>query len=196
MKKTLYPKTGRIWTDETLVTEKLDWSNLWIFILGWRFLIAQRNNLFYLDEPEWESFYKWLLGWLNENKASLVMHEWSWVFWEWMWMWSNIKYWDTLDKKFYIFAKANIDEEFNIRNLNYWRHLLIYPFIDSAIPECIWVVPLVTKGWDVSVSNLDEMYEQYTERVKRKVEWFVVTANNNIAKYVRYKDGKETKHKF
>lgn len=194
MKKTLYPKTTRIKNEKVIITEKLDGSNLWFFMINWKLLIAQRNNIFTLDELNIDEAYKWLIWWLEENYSKLDLHEWSWIFWEWIGMW-KIWYWETLDKRFYIFAKANIDEELEIRNLNYNRDLFKYPFIQQEIPECMSIVPLIENDWDISIDSLDRLYESHLNKVWRKVEWFVINNSNQITKYVRYKDWKETSHK-
>ena len=51
IKKTLYPKTKRLWIwEDVTITEKLDWSNLWFFNLWWELYIAQRNNIYKASE--------------------------------------------------------------------------------------------------------------------------------------------------
>ena len=194
MEKTLYPKTQRIKNWDIIITEKLDWSNLWIFKIWWELIIAQRNNVFKIDELNKNNSYKWLIGWLNENKDKLDLHEWSWVFWEWIWMW-RIKYWDKLDKRFYIFAKANIDENLDVRNINYDRSLFIYPFESKTIPDCMWIVPLIDYNWPTDIDSLNILYDRYCENVWRQVEWFIINNNNQITKYVRYKNWILTEHK-
>jgi len=198
MKKTLYPKTKRITESKIVITEKLDWSNLWIFNLWWELIIAQRNNVLRLSELNSKNAYKWLVGWIEENKEELKICDWSWVFGEWIWMW-KIWYWDTeiSNKRFHIFAKANIDKDYEIRNLNYNLDFLQYPFEDQQIPECIWVVPWVieTDNW-VSIDYLDDLYDRYKKLVWRRVEWFIINTSWNITKYVRCKNWKETQHTF
>jgi len=194
MEKTLYPKTARIWNSKIIITEKLDGSNLWIFKINWKLLIAQRNNCFYIDEFLSVYAYKWLIWWLNENADNLDLHEWSWIFGEWIWMW-KIWYWETdINKKFYIFAKANIDENLEVRNINYDRNLFIYPFESKIIPDFIWVVPLLWEFSSISIDDLNIQYDRYCENVWRKVEWFIINNNNQITKYVRFKNWKESKH--
>lgn len=192
MKKTLYPKTLRIGNNKIIITEKLDGSNLWIFKINWKILIAQRNNCFYEDEIEWESLYKWLKGWLKENKLDLL--EWRWVFWEWIWM-GKISYWETdINKRFYIFAKANINEKLEISNLNYNIELFVFPFESQNIPNCMWIVPELSYSWNIDLSSLDILYNDYRKKVNRKVEWFIINDNNIIKKYVRLKNWILTKH--
>lgn len=193
MEKTLYPKTTRISNQQTVITEKLDWSNLWIFNLWGRLLIAQRNHIFFEDELDSTMTYKWLIWWIKDNRDNLNFHEWSWVFWEWIWM-GKIKYPDNF-KKFYIFAKANIDDKFEVRNINYNIELFIYPFIDSKIPECIWVVPKVDCEWRTDIDGLNTLYDKYCSEVWRQVEWFIINNNNQITKYVRLKNWTLTPHK-
>ncbi len=196
MKKTLYPKTPRVWNDKIIITEKLDGSNLWIFKINWKILIAQRNNCFYEDELNKSLMYKWLFSWLNENKDKLDLLEWRWVFGEWIGM-GKIWYWETdINKRFYIFAKANIDEELEISNLNYNRDLFIYPFESQNIPNCMWIVPELSYSWNIDISSLDILYNDYCIKVNRKVEWFIINNNNIIKKYVRLKNWKLTEHYF
>jgi hypothetical protein len=194
MNKTLYPKTARIWNCKIIITEKLDGSNLWIFKINWKILIAQRNHCFYTDELDKSLMYKWLFVRLNENKDKLDLCEWSWIFGEWIWM-GQINYtWTDIDKKFYIFAKANIDENLEVRNLNYDRSLFIHPFESKIIPDFIWVVPWILETDVISIDKLDNLYDSYHKLVNRKVEWFIINNNNQITKYVRFKNWKESKH--
>ena len=194
MEKTLYPKTTRIWNDKIKITEKLDGSCLWIFKLNWELIIAQRNHIFKQSELTSTNSYKGLIGWLDSFAETIDLNEGSWVFWEWIGM-GQIWYWEVLDKKFYIFAKANINEEMEVRNINYKQELFIYPFIEQKIPDCIWVVPFIEEVYWVSIAYLDELYDKYCEKVNRKVEGFILNDNNNILKYVRYKNGILTSHK-
>jgi len=195
MKKTLYPKTQRLWyVNNVVVTEKLDWSNLWIFMLWWELIIAQRNNVYKLSEADPNIAYKWLIWWLNENKDKIDLHEWSWVFGEWIWMW-QIWYWWFLKHKFYIFAKANIDENLDVRNINYYQILFVYSFLSQEIPEFMWLVPVVWEYDFINVDMLDRIYDEYVLSIGRKCEWFICYQQWSINKYVRYKDWKETPHK-
>lgn len=53
VKLTLYPKTQRVaLTNKIVITEKLDGSNLGIFKVRGKLLIAQRNYVFIEDELE------------------------------------------------------------------------------------------------------------------------------------------------
>ena len=193
MEKILYPKTTRIQNEQIVITEKLDWSNLWIFKLNWELIIAQRNHVFKKSELTKLVAYKWLIWWLEENESKLDLHEWSWVFWEWIWMW-QISY--EFDKRFYIFAKANIDEEYNIRNIKYDHKLLHFPFESGKVPDCIWYVPIVeTTNQYVDIDYLNNLYDIYSNNKGRKVEWFIIINSWTITKYVRFKNGKQTEHK-
>lgn len=52
-KKTLYPKTKRVqFKNRAVITEKLDGSNIGFFKVNGKLLIAQRNNIFTIDELE------------------------------------------------------------------------------------------------------------------------------------------------
>lgn len=53
IKKTLYPKTKRVlYKNRVTITEKLDGSNIGFFKVNGKLLIAQRNNIFNIDELE------------------------------------------------------------------------------------------------------------------------------------------------
>lgn len=194
MEKTLYPKTKRINDWKTIITEKLDWSNLGLFKLNGELIIAQRNNVYKYSELTKNNSYKWLIVWLNDNLEKIDLQEWSWVFGEWIWM-GQINYWENLEKRFYIFAKANINENLDVRNIIYDRELFIYPFISQTIPDCMWIVPLIDYDWPVDIDNLNVLYDRYCENVWRNVEWFIINNNNNISKYVRYKRWNLTEHR-
>lgn len=195
MKKTLYPKTKRIWDQWYVITEKMDGSNLWLFRLWWELIIAQRNYVYKFSEIEENKgiVYKGLYWRLQENIDKLDFHDWSGVFWEWIGMW-KIKYWDI--KKFHIFAKANINEDYDIRNLNYQQELFIYPFVSQEIPSCMDVVAIIRKvSTNPYIKELDELYDDYCSNLDRPCEWFVIHDWVNAKKYVRYKNLKKTKHK-
>ena len=69
IKKEIYPKTKRVSCagDKVEITEKIDGSNLCIFKYDDILYIAQRNNIFYLDELEEnkDKLYKGLFQWIN-----------------------------------------------------------------------------------------------------------------------------------
>ena len=194
LQKKLYPKTERVSENKFIITEKLDWSNLWIFKLGWKIFIAQRNNCYYYDDQAARNIaYKWLIWRIEENKDKIDLHEWSWVFGEWIWMW-QLKYWNAFDKRFYIFAKANIDDSLENLRIIYKNELFMYPFISQTIPSCMWVVPIVDNVNTLSIEYLNDLYDRYLEKVNRPVEWFIIRFWNKIEKYVRNKGWKIIDH--
>lgn len=198
IKKEIYPKTKRIPIDgfKIQLTEKLDGSNLAIFKKDEKLYIAQRKNIFSLEELEEVKtiLYKGLYEWLKNNGEYLKEHliDNSCLCGEWLGM-GQIKYTiDEFDKKFYIFAKANVDDDYNLYNLIYDHDLFIYPFDNQEIPNFIEEVPIIT---DIEVAPnkkmLDSIYSKYCEKVgNRKVEGIVINCNNLISKYVRMKNGK------
>ena len=201
IQKEIYPKTQRMKVsgDKVYLTEKLDGSNLVLFKKGGELYMAQRNNIFCLSEIEDQKkkLYPGLYQWLQNYGAGLQdnLHEGSCVCGEWLGM-GNLKYTiDEFDRRFYMFAKANIDDDFNLYNLIYDHSLFIYPFIDTTIPTFIGIVPEVC---ELSVlpnkEHLDSIYTKYTEKVGRDVEGFVANYKNNITKYVRMKNGKLAEH--
>lgn len=199
IKKSIYPKTKRVkMKNNIVVTEKLDGSNLGLFNLDGELVIAQRGTVYKLSELEEVKgiMYKGLYAWLLENGQVLLdnLHDGSGIFGEWIGM-GQIKYRDTLDKKFYMFAKANITEELNVKNLNYDIDLFKYPFIDMEVPEFVGVVPIVAVHDNVPTKEqLDLLYENYWELAGRNVEGFIINTNGLISKYVRMKNGKMKEH--
>ena len=198
LKKEIYPKTKRISCsgEHIEVTEKLDGSNLCFFKKDDVLYIAQRRTI--LPFNELEAFkgglYKDLYQWIIDNQASLMkIRNNSVVCGEWLGM-GKLKY-PNFEKRFYMFAKANLYGDFELSNLNYTHENFIYPFEDLEIPECIGVVPMVlTPNYIPSKEELDTLYETYCEKVQRNVEGFVVNYKNQIQKYVRMKNGKLAEH--
>ena len=198
IKKEMYPKTKRMKIDGDLVqiTEKLDGSNLVIFKKNDELYFGQRKNIFSLAELEevkticYKGLYQWAKDYGNILKDKL--NEGSAICCEWLGM-GTLKYTiDEFDKRLYMFAKANIDDDFNLYNLIYDHELFIYPFIDTIIPPFIGVVPVVA---NIKVlpnkKYLDSLYDKYKEQVgNRNVEGLVMNYDNNICKYVRMKSGK------
>lgn len=209
IKKEIYPKTKRIPMIGATVqlTEKLDGSNLVFFKYEDGLYIAQRKNIYSLSELEdaREICYKGLYQWLKENGEYLQehLHNNSAICGEWLGM-GNLKY-DVgeFDKRWYMFAKANIDDGFNLYNLNYNHDLFIYPFDDQTIPSFIGIVPVVCELHNLpNKEQLDKIYDKYAleQHSDRKVEGFVVNCNNMVNKYVRMKNGQlveysDTEHK-
>jgi hypothetical protein len=197
-KKTLYPKTQRISHDSGItITEKLDGSNLGIFKMDDELWIATRKNIFALSEIEdvKQVLYNGMYPWLKENGETLLnnLHNDSGFFGEWIGM-GKIKY-PNLDKKIYMFAKANITSDFEIINLVYDHKNFIYPF-DDQIPEFLGKVPIVVDGLTElpSIESLNNLYDYYCDIEKRNIEGFIIIYNNKIKKYVRMKNGKLTEH--
>lgn len=200
IKKAIYPKTKRVSCsgEKIEVTEKLDGSNLCIFKLNSMLFVAQRNTIIAFDELEEckDLLYKGLYQWLIDNKDKLsTIRDRAVVCGEWLGM-GKLKYTiDEFDKRFYMFAKANIDENLTLFNLYYNHDLFIYPFEDMTIPSCIGVVPLIYElNYIPDKDSLDKLYSKYTDKVKRDVEGFVVNYNDNIRKYVRMKNGQLQEH--
>lgn len=201
IKKEIYPKTQRVPVlgDKIYVTEKLDGSNLCIFKKDEEVYIAQRKNIFKLEELDTvkDILYKGLYEWLKNNGEYLQEHlqNNSVICGEWLGM-GALKYTvDEFDKRLYMFAKANISEDFELYNLIYDHTLFIYPFDNQVIPNFIGIVPEVIELNVLPNKNhLDSIYEKYCEKVGRNVEGFVVNYKNNISKYVRMKNGKLQEH--
>lgn len=196
IKKEIYPKTKRVSVmgDKIVITEKLDGSNLVIFKKDDELYIAQRNNIFKFSELEEmkDKLYKGLYQWLLDNKEYLYnLNNHSAICGEWLGM-GKLKYSvDEFDKRYYMFAKANIDDDYNLNNIIYDHELFIYPFENQEIPKCIGIVPtVVTLGVLPNKNHLDSIYEKYCNDVKRDVEGFVIDYKNRISKYVRMKNGK------
>ena len=201
IKKEIYPKTQRVICEgaKIQITEKLDGSNLVIFKFNNNLYVAQRNNIFEISELQEnkDKLYKGLLQWILEHKEELQeeIYEGSAICGEWLGM-GKLKY-DVgeFDKRFYMFAKARITENFDLENLIYNHYLFIYPFNSQVIPSFIGVVPVVKDINNIpNKEQLDSIYEKYVEKVGRNVEGFVVNYDNRITKYVRMKNGKLQEH--
>ncbi len=200
IKKCIYPKTKRVSCIGKLIqiTEKLDGSNLCIFKKEDKLYIAQRNTIIGFDELDENAskIYKGLHQWLKDNMDELnYIRNNSVVCGEWLGM-GKLKYSvDEFDKRFYMFAKANIDDDLKLYNIQYDHELFIYPFEDCEIPNCIGVVPMAFEVHFLpNKEELDYLYSKYVSKVNRNVEGFVINCNNSIEKYVRMKDGKLQEH--
>ncbi len=200
IKKEIYPKTERLKCDmeKVYVTEKLDGSNMCIFKKDGIIYIAQRKSIFSLDEIDniKDILYKGLYEWISTNKEALNdIHEGSVMCGEWLGM-GTLKYTvDEFDKRIYMFAKANIDKDFNLYNIKYDHSLFKYVFESLTIPPFIGIVPEVTElNVLPNKEHLDSIYEKYCKKVNRNVEGFVINYRNLIQKYVRMKGGKLQEH--
>lgn len=201
IKKEIYPKTQRVKCagDKIQITEKLDGSNLCIFKKDDICYLAQRNNIFIFDELEEnkDKLYKGVYQWILDNKKVFednLLND-AVICGEWLGM-GQIKYTiDKFDKRLYMFAKANIDDEFNLYNIIYDHNLFIYPFENQEIPHIIGIVPVVAELTIIpNKEYLDNIYEKYCIKEDRKVEGFVLNYRNIISKYVRMKNGKLREH--
>lgn len=201
IKKEIYPKTKRVpcQGEKIEITEKLDGANLVIFKLNEDIYIAQRNTIYKYDEIDEykQPLYKGLYQWLKDNYLVLYAELWegSAICGEWLGM-GKLKYnINEFDKRFNMFAKANITENFDLYNIIYNHKLFIYPFKSQVIPNFIGIVPVVTELTNIpNKEQLDNIYQKYCDKVKRDVEGFVVNYNDNITKYVRMKNGKLAEH--
>ncbi len=201
IKKEIYPKTKRVSCsgDKVYITEKLDGSNLVFFKKNDELYFAQRKTIININELKEvkDKLYKGLYQWLLDNKDYLqeqLIND-SAICGEWLGM-GKLKY-DVIefDKRWYMFAKANIDDEYNLYNLIYDHELFKYPFLNQEIPKFIGIVPEVTVlNILPTKEHLDSVYEKYTNKVKRDVEGFVINYKNIISKYVRMKNGKLEEH--
>lgn len=195
--KQIYPKTKRIPLSNTIyVTEKIDGSNLGLFNLNDKLYIAQRGLVFSIDEIEEikDKMYRGLYSWLKENAENIKLNNNSCIFGEWLGM-GQIKYGEIFNEKLLMFAKANVDDEFNVTNLKYDHNLFKYSFINEERPTFIGLVPMVSVLNKMPTKEeLDKIYENYLNLVNRKVEGLIINFNNNILKYVRFKNGKEEEH--
>ena len=201
LKKEIYPKTQRLKVDgdKVFITEKLDGSNLVFFKKNNILYVAQRKNIFAIDELDnvKDILYKGLYQWLLDTKDELQreLYEGSAICGEWLGM-GQIKYTiDEFDKKWYMFAKARVNDDFNLSNFNYFHENFIYPFESQVIPSFIGIVPEVAElNVLPNKDHLDSIYQKYCEKVNRNVEGFVINYHKIISKYVRMKNGKLQEH--
>lgn len=200
IKKEIYPKTKRVKIEgsKVYITEKLDGSNLCIFKKDDILYFAQRNNIITKDEMTKDLAYKGLMGWIEQNAKWLednLLNN-AAICGEWLGM-GCLKY-DVgdFDKRFYMFAKANIDDDFNLIKIVYNQDNFKYPFAEQEIPDFIGKVPIVCELTLIpNKEHLDTIYDNYTKKVKRSVEGFVVNYQDIISKYVRMKNGTLQEHR-
>lgn len=191
----LYGKTQRFKEAEitVIVTEKLDGSNLTLFKKDGQLYIAQRRNVFTMDQLD-EIGYKGLKEWIIEHGADLEaeMHEDSAIIGEWLGM---SPYRNQYDSPFQMFAKANITKEYQLINIKYDADKFIYPFQQKIVPDYIGQVPIIgTFNHFLKTEDLDDLYADYIETVDRPVEGFIINILGNIRKYVRAKRGRIEPH--
>jgi len=199
IKKTMYPKTPRISVegDKICITEKIDGSNLCIFKKNDEIYFAQRNNILKFEELTKDNAYKGLIQFATENIEVLKneLHEGAVLCGEWIGM-GCLKYpVDEFNSRFLMFAKANVNDDFELERMNYEHDKFIYPFISQSIPSFIGIVPIIKELTIIpNKEYLDSIYQKYCESVGRNVEGFVVSYKNIISKYVRMKNGKLREH--
>ena len=203
LKRTIYPKTKRLSINPTQIeiTEKLHGENLGIFKLDGELIIAQRNTLYFWDTIKdygRQGIYKGLFGWLTDNAEEIAtrLYEGSGVIGEWN-LRGSMGY--KFKEKFRVYAKARIEGDslsnYELTNIIYTQDLIPWAFEDRIIPTCIGLAPLVRVQTDIPTKeSLDVLYEAYTQSVDRKVEGFIVNYNENVEKYVRFKNNKLTEH--
>lgn len=192
--KKLYPKTSRFGLyDKTIITEKVDGSNVGFFKYENELYVAQRNFIYKAKDAESlkDILYKGMLAWLNENAAHLEknLHQNSGFFGEWLGM-GKLNYKNRFTENVLMFAKFNITPEMEVQNMYYDPELLIYPFLEQKIPEYIGKVPLVSLFTEYpSIRDLDDLFLRYENNVDSLVEGFILINNNQVVKYVRRKSG-------
>lgn len=211
IKQTLYPKTKRAAnnSDKFTITEKIDGSNLGLCKIEDNLFIIQRNNTYIVKYGEIlndtvtngkKELYKGLYGWLKENILNLNLKDGSIIFGEWIGM-GKIKYPENW-QRFLMFAKARFNEDFTgVTNMMYQREYFKWCFegsdiIESKMPDCIGMVPVAYEvSHAPSLAILDKLYSQYKFSQEREIEGFIVSfPTGGITKYVRHKNGIETRH--
>lgn len=138
----------------------------------------------------------------HEQELKELIYDGSIMFGEWLGM-GKISYLhlDKFKNRFYVFSKGRIklnDNKLELSNLVYDLDLLHYVFTNQEFPNFISKVPFVDKLKDISVENLDTVYNDYINKENRKVEGFVIydIRSKVIKKYVRYnRNGQLVPHK-
>lgn len=204
IRKTLYPKTKRLGAEKAVVTitEKIDGSNLSFFKLEDKLYVAQRNNIYSLEEGLSDDHfmknirYKHLYEWLKLHGETLQedLQENAVISGEWIAM-GKIDYGD-VSQRFLQFAKGNLDDDLNLVKLNYNHEYFKWSFKSQSVPAFIGVVPVVSITDKVPTKEqLDLLYEEVAQEQNHPVEGFVVAiGNSNVQKYVRLKNGKLQDH--
>ena len=169
----------------------------------------QREIIFSVEEAKTGKvggieIYKGFPEWITEHEEFLKenIYEGSIVFGEWLELGKIYYEKEKFPKRFLIFAKGRFEgktiEESSIVNLNFNLNLIHYVFVKQEVPDFIETVPLVeSKVKNVSLDCLNQLYSEYSEKVGRKVEGFVILdlLSGIQTKYVRLKRGKLTEHK-
>lgn len=196
--KEIYPKTERVKNEglSILVSEKIDGQNLGLFVNKGELFIITRNTImdFKSMSPEKVQTYKGLYNWLLKHEIELIdsLYEQSIIFGEWV---GESFHYKKLGYCFLAFAKARINDEFKVNKFNWDLDLLKYVFNKQEFPIFISKAPIVARINVVpSIEFLDHMYEEYCQKVDRKVEGFILNFGNSIQKYVRMKRGKVVPH--
>lgn len=197
IKQTIFPKIPRIPEKgkTVVVTEKLDGSNLVFFKKNGKLFIAQRNSIYEIDEiaPN-TSLYAGLYDFLQEHSEEIAneLVEGSAICGEWLAM-GEIKY--PFEQKYFMFAKANVDDNLKLYNIKYDHSLFIYSFASQVIPDYIGEVPIAAVlNTMPNKEMLDELYDTYEKIVGRDVEGFVIEMCGMVDKYVRMKRGKHIEY--
>lgn len=203
-KEKYYPKTRRVKDDDKryIITEKLDGSNIGLGVLDGELIVFQRSKAYKYISGSAKDI-KGLEGWLSDNKNELIsmLDEHQVVFGEWLGT-GRIKY-PTLNYKYYVFACGQfdrVDDDYEVYNLTNSNQAIEKHCGDFIGPDGnnigVSTCPLVAHAGVINVEMLDNLYVSYTDYVQRDVEGFVVydKATNTVEKYVRYKNGKKSKH--
>jgi hypothetical protein len=200
IKQEIYPKTTRIGLKPSIIiTEKVDGSNLAFYRSEEDLFICQRGSIYSLSEIDdiKNAMYMGLYGWLKEHgqhlKDSIRVN--SVICGEWVGM-GKLKY--DFPVKWLMFAKANMGEEYKLKNIHYEHDLFKWAFVENAdVIGYLGYVPIVHESDRYKycdVEGLNELYDEYVAKMNRNVEGFVVNINGNILKYVRMKNGKLADH--
>jgi hypothetical protein len=143
--------------------------------------------------------YKGLYLWLQYHGEELreELHDNACICGEWIGM-GRLKYPEETGR-FMQFAKSNVTDDgdtFGLKNIYYDRELFKWSYKSQTLPEYLKPVPLVSYLDKIPpVSELDIMYQEYTDKVGRPVEGFIMVVNDTVTKYVRMKNGTLTAHR-